>query len=294
MVSIGPRKHEIWRADLDGSNSEILVSGLTKARGVALDTTADKIYWADYGSDKIQRANLDGSEVEDLVTTGILGPRGLALDSENGKMYWSDKDTDKIQRANLDGTNIEDLVTTGLKYPYTVRLDVRAEKVYWVDRHTRKIQRANLDGTQVEDLVTLSPPHEYITNGFALDTAHDKMYFNLHSATHNSIMSASLSGENVQTVLSGIGFPQGLALDLAAGQMYFAENDEARNTSTITRANLDGSDAEPLATQGHYASVRLIALDFTPVPEPSTVIMLAMGALGLLAVGRKNSTEQKT
>ena len=37
------------------------------------------MYWTDYGTDKIQRANLNGSDVEDLVTSGLKEPYGLTL-----------------------------------------------------------------------------------------------------------------------------------------------------------------------------------------------------------------------
>ena len=79
------------------------------------------IFWTDSGTEKIQRANLDGSDVQDLVTQGLVGD-GIALDVEGGKMYWTDSRYDrgwkgKIQRANLDGSNIEDLVTQGLVGP---------------------------------------------------------------------------------------------------------------------------------------------------------------------------------
>ena len=69
------------------------------------------MYWTDSGTGKIQRANLDGSGVEDLVTTGLTAPRGIALDPRAGKMYWTDYWTNTIHRANLDGSQIEDLVT---------------------------------------------------------------------------------------------------------------------------------------------------------------------------------------
>ncbi len=39
-----------------------------------------KMYFTDEGTDKIQRADLDGSNVEDLVTTGLTLPRSIALD----------------------------------------------------------------------------------------------------------------------------------------------------------------------------------------------------------------------
>ena len=66
-----------------------------------------KMYWTDSGTDKIRRANLDGSNVEDLITTGLGHPEDIALDMSGGKMYWTDSGTDKIQRANLDGSNVE-------------------------------------------------------------------------------------------------------------------------------------------------------------------------------------------
>ena len=75
-----------------------------------------KMYWTDAGTATIQRANLDGSQVENLVTAGLDFPLGLALDVGQGKMYWTDDGTDKIQRANLDGSQVENLVTTGLDW----------------------------------------------------------------------------------------------------------------------------------------------------------------------------------
>ena len=85
--------------------------------GIALDVAAGKMYWTDRGNEWIQRANLDGSEVEGLVTSGLDSPYGIALDVAAGKMYWTDAGTDKIQRANLDGSVVEDLVTSGLRSP---------------------------------------------------------------------------------------------------------------------------------------------------------------------------------
>ena len=46
------------------------------------------IYWTDYGTDRIQRANLDGSNVQTLVSRGLENPSGIAVDVAGGKMYW--------------------------------------------------------------------------------------------------------------------------------------------------------------------------------------------------------------
>ena len=89
------------------------------------DGGTPKMYWTDEYPQKIQRANLDGSQAEDLITTGLSDPFGIVLDVERGKMYWADRRPAKIQRANLDGSQAEDLITTGLRSPWGIALDVR-------------------------------------------------------------------------------------------------------------------------------------------------------------------------
>ena len=51
--------------------------------GVTLAAGLSKMYWTDAGTGKIQQANLDGSGLEDLVTT-VTRPRGIALDVSGG------------------------------------------------------------------------------------------------------------------------------------------------------------------------------------------------------------------
>ena len=114
------------------------------------------MYWTNPGAGKIQRANLSGSNVEDLVTSGLSSPTGLALDVAGGKIYWTDRGTDRIQRANLSGSGVEDLVTSGLNTPSGLALDVAGGKMYWADTGTNKVQRANLNGSGIEDLLTSS------------------------------------------------------------------------------------------------------------------------------------------
>ena len=206
---------------------------------------ASKLYWSDWGTDKIQRADLDGSNVEDLVTgAGLNGPDGLSLDLAGGKIYWADAGTNKIQRANLDGSGVEDLVT-GLGIPYGLALDLAGGKMYWTNRQTGKIQRANLSGSGVEDLVTsgLTFP-----GALALDTAGGKMYWTNPGAT--KIQRANLSGSNVEDlVTSGLSSPTGLALDVAGGKMYWTD----RGSDKIQRANLSGSGVEDLVTSGLHS-----------------------------------------
>ena len=200
------------------------------------------IFWTDWFTDKIQRANLDGSNVQDLVTQGLDSPRGIALDVASGKMYWTDWFTDKIQRANLDGSNVQDLVTQGLDGPNSIALDVASGKMYWTGWFTDKIQRANLDGSNVQDLVTQGLSG---LKGIALDVASGKMYWT--DWFTDKIQRANLDGSNVQDLVTqGLDGPRGIALDVAGGKMYWTDS----GTGKIQRANLDGSNVENLGIPG--------------------------------------------
>ncbi len=109
---------QISRADLDGSNVQFLVTHLVSPSGIALDVDSGKIYWTDLGTGKIQRSNLNGSGMEDLVATGAIAPVRIALDLLAGKLYWTEASLADfmISRANLDGSNVEVLVE-GLTSP---------------------------------------------------------------------------------------------------------------------------------------------------------------------------------
>ena len=167
-----PNNGDISRGDvnsdgrIDTTDLWLILTNYVLQETGARPTPGGKMYWTAEGPPRIQRADLDGSNVEDLVTTGLDGPSGLALDLAAGKMYWTDSGTDRIQRANLDGSNVEVLVTTGLRQPEELVLDVAAGKMYWADWSTGKVQRANLTGSNVEDLVATGPSGPY---GLALD-----------------------------------------------------------------------------------------------------------------------------
>jgi hypothetical protein len=114
----------LHRANLDGTGVETILRAPIDAEDIALDRIGRKIYWPDNASHKIQRANLDGSDVEDLVvisTSDFFS--NIDVDPVQRKMYWTDPGNGKVQRANLDGTEVEDLIV-GLIFPSPLALDL--------------------------------------------------------------------------------------------------------------------------------------------------------------------------
>lgn len=233
---------KIQRANLDGSNIEDLITGLSEPSGIALDQTSNKMYWTEAGTGKIQRANLDGNDIEDLITAGLSEPRGIALDTANGKMYWTNYGIDKIQRANLDGTDIEDLITTGIDEPYGISLDTLNGKMYWTENDAGyKIQRANLDGSNIEELVNIE---DFTSLFIDLDIFSGKMYW--VNSSYYRIRRANLDGSNIEILYGDIGMeaPWDIALDPPMQKMYWTNYGSGK----ICRANLDGSSVEELVT----------------------------------------------
>jgi hypothetical protein len=55
---------------------DLIRTGLKIPWGIALDVAGGKMCWTDAGNSKIQRANLDGTGVEDLIITHSSGPMG--------------------------------------------------------------------------------------------------------------------------------------------------------------------------------------------------------------------------
>ena len=214
------------------------------------------MYWADAETNKIQRANLDGTNVQDLVP-GFGRPVGIALDISGGKMYFTDRNApdlrtpgavNSIHRANLDGTNIETILPGSDPVKEAIALDISGGKMYWAEydgvNEDHKIRRANLDGTNVEDLFTefalgTDPIYEG-PRGIALDISRRKMYWTNLAA--GKIHRANLDGTNVEDLITGLTLPHHIALDFSGGKIYWSDYLDGK----IQCANFNGTNVEDL------------------------------------------------
>lgn len=63
------------------------------------------MYWTDWGaSPKIERAGMDASERQVIISSNLTWPNGLAIDYGSQRLYWADAGMKTIEFAGLDGS----------------------------------------------------------------------------------------------------------------------------------------------------------------------------------------------
>jgi len=109
----------IYRANLDGSGRETLVTGRSVPNFAGIDTVHGYLYWTEgrYVGN-LMRASLDGSAMLTLIA-GERSPAGLALDLGGGEMFWAREDGNSVGASGLDGGVVQ-TVLGGLARPFSV------------------------------------------------------------------------------------------------------------------------------------------------------------------------------
>lgn len=83
----------VWKGNVfgDGIANIIDYSAGGYGYGIGVDEVNGKIYFDDSDGGNINKANLDGSDVQ-VVTTTADRVYGIDIDSELGKLYWSERE----------------------------------------------------------------------------------------------------------------------------------------------------------------------------------------------------------
>ncbi|KAL1257619.1 hypothetical protein QQF64_010863 [Cirrhinus molitorella] len=141
----------ISRASLEpGSEPEIIINtALTSPEGLAIDVHRRKLFWVDSTSDKIETANLDGSDRRVLFDTDLVNPRAIIVDSPTGTLYWTDwnREAPKIESSSVDGQNRRVLVQEGVGLPNALTYDSTTRQVCWADAGTKQLECISPNGT---------------------------------------------------------------------------------------------------------------------------------------------------
>jgi len=232
----------------------LLVAFVASALPAPSAVASDQIFWANFVSNKIDHANVDGTGgVLELNTSGATAnePIGLAIDPVAGRVYWANHTGGKISWANLDGTGGGDLATGAatVSGPTSPSIDVAARRIYWLNEGNDTVSWANLDGSGGGDLNIGMAPID-LPGALAVYPAAGKLYWtNWGFIGDGWVSSANLDGSGGQKLpITGatLDTPFGMAIDAAAGRLYWVND----NPGVVSSANLDGSGASDVDDRG--------------------------------------------
>ena len=239
----------LWRAEVNGTGATELKTGISGAGTLATDPVSRTVFYS-RGS-AIVRADSEGANPVDVVANAGL-PSGLAVDSTNRKLYWSDFNGKRVMRAELDGSNPTQVVGN-IDSPSAIAFDVPNGKAYVITYNNTILVRFNLEGTQVE---TVASNLGGLGVGLAVDSAGGKVYY---STRGNSLYAANLDGSSATPLVTNQTTVHGLAIDVTAGRVYWAD----WLGQAVRSAQLpDGGDIQTV----NSGSARNLGLAWMPAP----------------------------
>jgi sugar lactone lactonase YvrE len=102
------------------------------------------MFWTDWGTEpKIERAGMDGSHRQTIVSYEVKWPNGLTLDLVKKRVYWVDAKLNVISSCNYDGSERRVILYSpdALQHPFSIT--TFEDWVYWTDWDKQAVYRAN-------------------------------------------------------------------------------------------------------------------------------------------------------
>lgn len=198
----------------------------------------------------------------DLLSFNMNGPlnletivpdlRNWTLDFDDGKVYWSDFSPATSIRGVDPTDKVVFNVVTLSETERPRDADVINDKVYFAKINlpfsgdtTHNISQVDIDGTNMTDLVTNLGLGSVSPAGVAVSDEHIYWSMATNDASQTgTIQRSDLTGGNVETLITGLGDPSSIVLDLVSDYMYWTDT----RTFNIQRAGLDGGVVEDIVS----------------------------------------------
>ncbi|KAG5681484.1 hypothetical protein PVAND_010916 [Polypedilum vanderplanki] len=152
------KRYTIEIMNFDGNMGKVLIKdNLEIPRAIAVNPLDGWMFWSDWGSSpRIERAGMDGTHRQTIVSYDVKWPNGLTLDLVQKRVYWVDAKLNVISSCNFDGSgrNLVLHSTDSLRHPFSIT--TFEDYVYWTDWDKEAVFRANkFNGNDVEPVTAL-------------------------------------------------------------------------------------------------------------------------------------------
>jgi len=252
----------IQRAQLDGSDEEILRRNPPYPGGLTLDVARGTLYWHD--KQDVFRSRLDGSHMGRVLD--LCGCRkfvGLGLDPVARYLYWMESGVpgpggtavySHLYRLQLDTAQVDWVVSWESAEVMDFVIDVPGQKIYWSEdtgfrQPASAIYRMNLDGTDVETVIDDTDGVQITCIG--IDEIERRLYWGAGEPGSESsgVIRSDLDGSGIEEIVTGVTSPiLGIALDPSGRKLYWSDHLGQEGSGRIRRSSTDGSDIEDVLT----------------------------------------------
>lgn len=125
------RKWGDHASDYNGSGV-ITIAPVGHEPSIEVDPVAGFVFWVDKGIPGVQRANLDGTSPQTLVTL-TSSPGGITVDPVTHTVYWSEQLAGTVSTIPYTG-GVPNLLMSGLVEPAGLDLEVTTGRLYIVKK----------------------------------------------------------------------------------------------------------------------------------------------------------------
>ncbi|XP_063285770.1 low-density lipoprotein receptor-related protein 2 [Pelobates fuscus] len=202
--------------DIHGNSYETLVRSQNRGIAVGVDFhfKSNRVFWTDTVQDKVFSANLNGTNVRQILNVSVDTPENLAVDWINDKLYIVETSVNRIDMVDLDGGNRATLIAENLGSPRGIALDPTVGYLFFSDWDSvsgdPKLERAFMDGTNRHDVIKtkLGWPA-----GITLDILAKRLYW--VDSRYDYVECATYDGLQRKTILHGgdiIPHPYGISV----------------------------------------------------------------------------------
>ena len=264
---------DIVKIDTATKVETIFASGLDIPQGLALDASGN-VFAADFGTNTIYKYTPTGAK-SIFATGGSLNePNGMAFDA-SGNLYVANQGTNSIEKFTPGGVgSVFANSQTGLTGPSELAFDSQGN-LFVSNPGSNTVVKFTPGGAHS---VFAHAGLNYPT-GLAVDSADNLYVSNQNAGNTGNIDKITPAGVLTVFATSNLFTPLGLTID-PAGNIY-AANLNSQQISMYTPAGVG-----TLFFQDRYASSSLVFQSTAGVPEPSSLALLGLGGLALLALAR--------
>jgi Secretion system C-terminal sorting domain len=208
-----PNNKAIKIAYNTGSAISTLITSSGIPRGIVVD--GNYLYWTESGTNKIRGANINGTNIHDVLVTTVYSPGFMAMDFNTHTLYWLNESSPfkSIMSCDISGNNVKTVVAN-ITQAWSFAIDQSSHLIYWIDTGADSLEKADYSSTLPATHIKIAGGVSHYTRGMAFDNAGSNLYW--PDLSIDNILRYHIVG-GATDILASAPYTQGMAIGSPLG-----------------------------------------------------------------------------